>query len=355
MIICSKFKEYNVNIVETLDFLRSITNTPNTEVVMDQKVYGLYKDYLSEIPEERLFLIEATEENKIIDTALEICEKMTEIPAKRNVRLVSIGGGIIQDITGLVANLLYRGIAWTFVPTTLLAGCDSCIGGKTSLNYKKFKNLLGTFYPPDEIYICPKFFQTLDEKDFQSGLGEVIKFNIMSGTEGLKNIEDNIEKLLCRDELALHTFVESSLAFKKSFIEVDEFDRGERIKLNFAHTFGHAIETVTHYEIPHGTAVAIGMIMANHISEKRGLLANNTVKRSEELLLQVIHINVKLTDYPFIDFISAMRKDKKQTNENLTAVLMTNISRDLKIVHDLQESEVKDAIAYFQSLYNERN
>ena len=354
MIIHSRFKDYNVNIKENLDFLYDLAKTANAEFVIDQKVYDLYKNYFAEIPENRLYLIEATEENKIVETALDICEKMTEIPAKRNAHLVSVGGGIIQDITGFVANVLYRGIPWTFVPTTLLASCDSCIGGKTSLNYKKFKNLLGTFYPPDELYISPAFFHTLSERDFESGLGEVVKFNIMAGEEGLVNIENNIDLLLSRDNTCVNRFVESSLGFKKSFIEVDEFDRGERIKLNFAHTFGHAIETMTRYEIPHGTAVAIGMIMADYISEQRGLLSSETARRSEMVLMRVIHIPIRLTDYPFEQFIAAMRKDKKQTSADLTAVLMTNVARDLRIVHDIQESEVAEALAYFQKLYDSR-
>ena len=352
MIIHSKFKDYEVRMESNFDFLRELAKTPNAEFVIDEKVYGLYKKYFEEIPAARLFLVEATEENKVIETALAICERMTEIPAKRNAHLVSVGGGIIQDITGFVANILYRGIPWTFVPTTLLASCDSCIGGKTSLNYKKYKNLLGTFYPPDTLHICPAFFQTLSERDFESGLGEVVKFNIMAGEQGLKNIEDNIDLLLARNETCLKQFVHSSLEFKKDFIEVDEFDRGERIKLNFAHTFGHAIETVTGYEIPHGTAVAIGMIMANRVAERRGLLAEDTARRSEKVLLQVIHISIDLNDYPLEQFIGAMRKDKKQTSDQLTAVLMTNVAKDLKIVHDVQVEEVADARSYFEQLYH---
>ena len=134
------------------------------------------------------------------------------------------------------------------------------------MNYKKYKNLLGTFYPPDKIYICAKFFETLSERDYKSGLGEVVKFNIMAGLEGLENIAANITALLERESNTVNIFVKNSLNFKKKFIEIDEFDKGERIKLNFAHTFGHAIEVVTNYEIPHGTAVAIGMIMANSVS-----------------------------------------------------------------------------------------
>ncbi len=350
MIIRSRFKDYKVNVVNSLDFLKKLTNQENTQYVIDKKVYELYKSYFTDIPQDRLYLVEAIEDHKNIETVLNICSEMTNIPAKRNARLVSIGGGIIQDITGFVANVLYRGIAWTFVPTTLLAGCDSCIGGKTSLNYNKFKNLLGTFYPPDEIYICPVFFKTLSQRDFESGLGEVVKFNIMAGKEGLENIENNIDSLLKRDEICLNKFIETSLKFKKEFIEVDEFDKGERIKLNFAHTFGHAIESVTSFGIPHGTAVAIGMIMANYISEKRGLLSNDIKTRSEKVLLKVIHIDEDLRKYSLEQFITAIRKDKKQTSDNLTAVLMTNTPKDLKIVHDIQSNEVKVALDHFLDL-----
>lgn len=357
MIIHSGLKDYEVVMKDEMEFLTELFQMQDTEYVIDENVYRLYKDYFSAIPSERLILIEAVEKNKTIETALSICEKMIEIPAKRNAHLVSVGGGIIQDITGFVANVLYRGIHWIFVPTTLLAGCDSCIGGKTSLNYKTYKNLLGTFYSPDKIYICPVFFHTLCRKDFESGLGEVVKFNIMAGEEGLANMESGIGRLLERDGATLNRFVKNSLLFKKEFIEIDEFDHGERVKLNFAHTFGHAIESVTQYEIPHGTAVAIGMIMADYISVKRGLLKKETAARIENVLLGkegIIHIDTVLTEYPLESFISAIRKDKKQNNENLTAVLMTDKAKDLRIVHDIDEREVAQARQYFQQLYDDK-
>lgn len=357
MIIHSKFKDYEVHIENDFEFLQPLLETEHTELVVDQKVYDLYPALFEQFPKERLMLIEATEEHKIIDTALEICEKMTEIPAKRNARLVSIGGGIIQDITGFVANILYRGIHWTFIPTTLLSASDSCIGGKTSLNYKKYKNLLGTFYPPDHIYICAPFFRTLSERDYESGLGEVVKFNIMAGEVGLQRITENIDSLLGRQPEVVNQFVRTSLAFKKDFIEVDEFDRGERIKLNFAHTFGHAIEVVTEYQIPHGTAVAIGMIMADSISVKRGLLSPETAKRAEAVLLKVIHINVDLLEGSIKGMIDAIRKDKKQTNDALTAVLMTENQDEknrLVIVHDMTEDEVGYARDYFVESYRRK-
>ena len=351
MIIHSKFKDYQVDIVDNFAFIEELIHTDYSQFVIDSNVYRLYESLFKEIPDERLIVLESSESVKTIDTALMICEKMTDIPAKRNTHLISIGGGIVQDITGFVASTLYRGIKWTFVPTTLLAGCDSCIGGKTSLNFLKFKNLLGSFYPPDHIYIGPSFFQTLSSKDFESGLGEVVKFNIMAGDDGLDHIEKEIDKLLSRDEKSLKSCIETSLMFKKTFIETDEFDRGERIKLNFAHTFGHGIETVTDYAIPHGTAVAIGMIMANHISLKRRMISEEFYSRCEQVLLRVIHIDYDFKTMPYDEFIKAVRKDKKQVDEQITAVLLSGNSRDLVIVHDVQLNEIKAAFDHVNKLF----
>lgn len=346
MIIKSSTKDYQVNIYNNFDKAKSIEVDKNTFVVIDKILYGLYeKELFSDIPEDQLYIIEAIEENKTIETALAICEIMTNIPAKRNAKLISFGGGIVQDVTGFVANILYRGIHWTFYPTTLLAACDSCIGGKTSLNYKSFKNLLGTFYPPDEINICTPFFKTLSERDFQSGLGEVVKFNVMFGEQGIVNMENNIDALLRREDDKLEEFVESSLAFKKDFIEEDEFDRGVRIHLNFAHTFGHAFETMSHYAIPHGTAVAMGTIVANRISLSRGWLTEDKVLRVEQILWKIIHIDAKHIKVDMDEVISAIHKDKKQVGKELTAVLMKDDMK-LQIVHDVKRDEIEEAITY---------
>lgn len=352
MNIHSKLHDYIVDIKPNFDFIKPLLACENALIVIDKNLYELYKDRLfSELCENKVFIIEALEQNKTIDTALQICEVMTAIPAKRNSHLISIGGGIIQDITGFAANILYRGIHWTFVPTTLLAACDSCIGGKTSLNYKSYKNLLGTFYPPTEIYICPEFFTTLSDKDFESGLGEVVKFNIMAGKGNLSDISESMQELKQRAHQTVEKFLSRSLEFKKGFIEKDEFDKGERIFLNFAHTFGHAIETTSKYAIPHGTAVAIGMLMANRISLLRNMLSADIVETIEKLICQIVHVPLA-TEYFQIDtFIDAMRKDKKQTSSALTAVLLKD-DMTLEIVHDLTKEEVSCAIATILQLFS---
>lgn len=346
MIIKASSKNYSLFIHESFTFMNQLLTEENAMFVIDKKVYGLYREEIfSKLNQAQIFLVEAAETKKNIDTALEICEVMTRLPAKRNAHLISIGGGIIQDITGFAANVLYRGIRWTFVPTTLLAACDSCIGGKTSLNYKSYKNLLGTFYPPDAIHVCPFFFHTLSEADFLSGLGEVVKFNMMFGEDGLKRIEQDLTLLLQRENFKLNQYVENSLAFKKGFIEEDEFDRGERIKLNFAHTFGHAFESMSSYAIPHGTAVAMGMLVANRISLYRGWLDTQRVQRMEQVLLQIIHVNISTIPLDMEKITAAIRKDKKQTSSEMTAVLMYDDMK-LRIVHDLKADEMQEAIQY---------
>lgn len=345
MKIASKFKIYDVDFVKNLSNFGTYSEDKTVFFVLDKNIYNLYKNDFSSIPENRVYLLDAIEQKKNIDTVIEICELMTSMPSKRNTHLVSVGGGITQDITGFVANALYRGIKWTFYPSTLLAACDSCIGGKTSLNCKGFKNLLGTFYPPDEIKIFPDFFKTLSTRDFLSGLGEVVKFNVMAGEDGIDRIESSIKDLIDRKSDIVKDFCHTSLEFKKQFIEEDEFDKGKRILLNFAHTFGHAFETSSNYGIPHGSAVAMGMIVANRISVSRKILDESFAKRIENVCKKILTLKIESEWLNTDTIISAIKKDKKQVDEHLRAVLMAQ-DLSLSVVTDITEKEIKDSVQY---------
>lgn len=352
--IKSRFKDYTVEFIANLSAMQSLAQQADTFFVFDRKVYALYKKELPDFPANRLFLLDAKEERKNIQTVLEICERMTGMNSKRNTHLVSVGGGIIQDITGFVATSLYRGIRWSFYPSTLLASCDSCIGGKSSLNYNGFKNLLGSFYPPDDIYIYPDFFQTLAPQDYCSGLGEVVKFNVIAGSNGLQQIERNIDAMLSHDYEKLLRYVQSSLLFKRDFIEKDEFDRGERVLLNFAHTFGHSFETVSNYVLPHGSAVALGMMTANHISMQRGFISEEYAMRIAAVCRKIlIHAEVQPVWFSLQNILPAIRKDKKQTSKEITAVL---IAKDhlLQVFHDIKELEIEKALASMVRFCEER-
>ncbi len=348
MIIKSKTKNYKVDIINTWEELENIISSlSNPFFVTDKKLYELYKDFFSKF-DTNPFLLEAIEDKKTIQTALDICEVIAERPSKRNTTLISFGGGITQDITGFVANIMYRGIKWIFVPTTLLAACDSCIGGKTSLNFGKFKNLLGTFFPPDEILIQPDFFQTLSQSDLMSGLGEIVKFHVMMGEKGLAEMEDIVDTLLKKDKLMLSKTVNQSLHFKKTFIEEDEFDKGKRILLNFAHTFGHALEVSSNYEIPHGSAVALGMLAAGCVSEKRNLLDPKIQNRVLNLVKKIIPFKLKPEWLNSEVLAKAIKMDKKQTGKGITAVLL-NKDFNLNIYNDLETDEIKIAFDYLQN------
>lgn len=351
MIIKSNMKEYEVVFSKKFSFINELINISNKLLVVDSNVYNLYKDKLFvNFKEEEIYLIEAVETKKNINTVLELCEAMTKIKAKRNATIISFGGGIIQDITGFAANILYRGVNWIFIPTTLLAQTDSCIGSKTSLNYLNYKNLLGTFFPPDKIYIDTEFISTLTDKDFNSGLGEIIKFNMMQGEEQFEKVSNCINSLLKRDYYAIETFIVSSLQLKKTLIEEDEFDYGIRLLLNYGHTFGHAIESITEFAVPHGQAVLVGLLIANTISKNRNLLNINYQKSIENICLKVINVDISEDCFNIEKFGPVIKNDKKKQGENITAILLNN-NFSLDRVHDVTLEELKIALSEVKSLF----
>ena len=271
--IHSRISDYRVNLCENLDFLDHLAQIPEAALLIDRNVYNLYNDRINAaFGDRKIFLFDALEENKNLDSAAEIYTWLTEnFTAKRNLNFISVGGGITQDVSGFVASTLYRGINWYFVPTTLLSQVDSCIGGKTSLNFGNKKNLLGTFFPPEELFIYPEFQRTLTDLDRFSGFGEIIKFCLMDGLEkgDITGIPARL-KLIKDSEKYLNEAVYYSLNVKRSFMENDEFDRGRRNLLNYGHCFGHALEGASGYKVPHGIAVNIGIMFANIIAVMRG-------------------------------------------------------------------------------------
>jgi 3-dehydroquinate synthase len=347
MIIKSHIKDYSVNFQPDFDFVLGL-QSPNTLFVIDKNIVDLYdSQFASSLSSESVVLFDALEQNKTIETALALSERFIKLASKRNSVIVSIGGGITQDVTGFLANILYRGIRWVFVPTTLLAQCDSCIGSKTSLNYKSYKNLLGTFYPPDEVVVCAEFTKTLSELDYCSGLGEITKFAFMQGNSGLVSLENNLSLLLKRDMQTLKNFIALSLEFKKTYIEEDEFDQDKRILLNFGHTFGHAIETTSEYAIPHGIAILLGTLMANRIAVHRKLLDREYAQRLSSVADKVLRqsgITVPHFDAELI--IQAMRKDKKQTRRDSIKAILPENNMTLTMVSDISATEIELALNY---------
>lgn len=341
--IKSNIRDYKIFFEKDDNFLKDLSKLQNIVFIIDKNVWEFHKNgILKCLPLDKTIVQSISEDIKNIDTVCSLYEKIMSFAPRKNMNLVSIGGGIIQDITGFVASSLYRGINWIFIPTTLLAQDDSCIGAKTSLNFKHFKNLIGTFYPPSKIYIYPDFLKTLTKQDYYSGVGEMAKLHLMNGENDTKDFINSLELIDKLDEITLLERIQNCLKIKKSYIESDEFDTGKRNMLNFGHCFGHAIESSTNFAVSHGQAVVIGMLLANKMAVKKNILS----KEQECFIREKVLLPVLKVDIPKINIeetIKAMRQDKKNTGEGLALVMINNDYQMIKIT-DLKENDVKELL-----------
>ena len=334
--IKSKFGEYSVKFYSQISDIPELIN--EGIVIVDAKVYELYKSYL---PQDCI-LFDCIEQNKTLDGSITIFKELIKRKVKSNGKVVAVGGGILQDVVGFVCSTYCRGIQYDLVPTTLLSQCDSCIGGKTSINFESVKNILGTFYPPSSILICPEFINTLTNEDRLSGMGELIKFNILKNTLG--NIQNHID---------LIDLIYDGLSYKAAIIEIDEFDKKERKFLNFGHTFGHALESNSNYSIPHGTAVLLGILIANKVSNFLGLLSLNKESELFDLIYPYIkHQEIKEDWFYFNSLISIIKHDKKNTG-TINMVLLTD--EESKIVPIESEETLQLALKNIYASIRLRN
>ena len=295
----------------------------------------MHEDVQQLITTNNHILIDATEKQKSYTALTPIIEELIECGFRKNNKLIAIGGGITQDITAFISSIMYRGVEWLFFPTTLLAQADSCIGGKTSINIGKYKNQLGNFYPPQKIFIIPEFIKTLPELDFKSGMGEMLHFYLVSGEDDFTFYQKHYEKAFT-DQNTLLKLVKRNLEIKKGFIECDEFDRGERQLLNYGHSFGHAIESLTNYKIPHGIAVSYGMDMSNFISVKLGFI-ENTLRQRVRSQLEKVWEGTSINNIDVKVFEKALSRDKKNIRNTYQLILTKGLGSMLK--HGIKPNE----------------
>ena len=347
----SNIRNYDVIFTDDFNFIDEFKNINNSVLIVDKNVFRLYEDVFNNVDKENLFLFDAIEENKTFDYVKEIYDFLISKSVKRNLTIISIGGGITQDITGFVASTLYRGVNWIFVPTTFLAMTDSCIGSKTSINYDKYKNLMGTFYPPQKIYINTSFLNTLEKLDFFSGIGETIKFQLMKEEypKNFQEVLETIDKAIKTPESRLE-IIHDNMSVKLNYMEGDEFDLGRRNLLNYGHCFGHALETSSKYYVPHGIAVNIGMIFANLVSVTRNLANISDVNFvNQNILLPNIPLTMREEDFDQHVLLEAMKNDKKRVGQNLTVIIPDQEFKMIK-VDDVTETEFISVLNELKSL-----
>lgn len=294
---------YSATFVNTLTEIEFLIDSPNTFVFIDRTVQELYPS----LNRQTNIVVECIESNKTFEMSAVILQKMLDLGIKSNSVVLVIGGGILQDLVGFCCSVYHRGVEYILVPTTLLAQADSCIGGKTSINFNKKKNILGTFYPPKEIIICTQFLNTLEPIEYVSGMGEIFKFHI------LQNKIQLFESAL--DKSNIDETIFESLLYKKNILDVDEFDTKERKFLNFGHTFGHALEFTSDNNIPHGVGVILGCLTSCILSKRIGFEVPNfdlIIKYAKELL---VGITLKEEWFSFDRILEAAKQDKKNTGK----------------------------------------
>ncbi len=319
-IVKSSIKDYEVNIVSSLENNLQEVYKSGDCIIVDNQVLNLHANLNSLlISGMNIIAIDAMESTKSYEGVIPVIDKLIKSGFKRNNRLIAIGGGITQDVTAYIASMLYRGVGWIFFPTTLLAQGDSCIGSKTSINFREFKNQVGGFYPPISIYIDPSYLKTLTERDIRSGVGEMAHYYFVSGSDDVSYFENEFKTAL-ETQSNLGNLIRKSLSIKKRYIEIDEFDKNERIVFNYGHTFGHAIESITEYGIPHGVSVSFGMDMANYISMKKGYITLDEVEQAHKVF-EVIWEGYSISGLDLDRLFKAMEKDKKNENGKFGLIL----------------------------------
>lgn len=301
--IKSNIKDYCVKFVDKKDIYKLIGQDYHLAVV-DSNVAKCFPEFgLGD-----LIVVDTNEDLKSWSGLETIFNKFIEKKVNTQTKLVVIGGGVLQDAVGFCASVYCRGIEYYLAPTTLLSQIDSCVGGKTSVNYGSRKNILGTFYPPKEILICEEFLQGLSQENYCSGLGELFKFDILRNQILSSDINDLI---LNKQSIKEHIY--QSLLYKVSILEIDEFDKHERKFLNFGHTFGHALEITSNYKLSHGYAVVVGCLIALQVSYKifGTHIYSKTFEIAKNLLSQTCPLEASWFDYD--QLMECVKSDKKNT------------------------------------------
>ena len=313
----------NYQVIVGVDLLKQANQKQNIVFLVDEILVPRLNVDLA-----RVIAIPALESSKNLDYMSGVIGKMRALGANRDTHVYAIGGGILQDIATFVTSIYMRGIPWTYFPSTLLSMADSCIGGKSSINVAGYKNLVGNIYPPTAVYVDMNFCETLGIKEIIGGLAEAVKICFARGPEAFN------EYLVADPHFPLEKakgvkVVLSALLAKKWFIEVDEFDRSERLLLNYGHTFGHALEASSNFSIAHGVAVAIGMLAANQYAIYSGRLSQAGiayVKKLDDYLIKLLDPIkgelVKLISLiDLSDVLSKFEGDKKHRQDQYRIVI----------------------------------
>jgi len=316
-------------------------------IITDMTVASLYLESLQRSCCEASLIVHpitipAGEQHKHFATVERIYHELSLLKLDRHSMIVALGGGVVGDIAGFVASTFLRGLPYVQIPTTLLAQVDSSVGGKTGFNLPSGKNLIGTFYQPLMVIIDPSVLTSLDPREFRSGLAEVLKYGIIVDDSLFQLVDTRLGQLLDHDIPTLSAVIAACCMHKASIISQDETETGLRAILNFGHTFGHAIETLTHYgTYTHGEAVARGMAAAARLSQHWGLCNSHLVQQVTDLIGKA-GLSTELPHSSSKEYLDVIQKDKKRSGGHLRLILVRKIGE--AVVSDRSPTELAQAL-----------
>jgi 3-dehydroquinate synthase len=302
-------------------------------IVTDTNVANCYRHAF---PSHNLITIGVGEGIKTLETVEKLYRDFLMLGIQRSSFIVGIGGGVVCDITGFAASTYLRGVRFGFVSTTLLSQVDASVGGKNGVNFLGYKNMVGVFSQPEFVICDHRLLGTLPFEEVLSGFGEIIKHAAIEDPALFEYMEKNTKNLLDLDPTAIEKVVFDSVTIKAGVVNRDELETGERRKLNFGHSFGHAVEKMS--GLPHGQAVAIGMLMAAELSKRRGLLSSRKLGRLKKLL-RAFQLPTRFDTKPDA-LIEAMKKDKKREKDIIHFVLLEDIGRSVVTEIGLDELQL---------------
>lgn len=290
------------------------------------------------------FVFPAGEEQKNLNTVRDLYEVLIQKAYDRKDMLVALGGGVTGDLCGFAAATYLRGISFIQIPTTLLAQVDSSIGGKTGVDFDAYKNMVGAFHMPSLVYINVNTLTTLSDEQFSSGMGEVIKHGLIQSEEYYHWLISNQEQIKKREKTSLQTMIEQSNTIKRDIVELDPKENGVRAFLNFGHTFGHAIEKLKNFSMPHGHCVSAGCLAAARISALRGNLNKDELETLKQIL-QAFSLPVQIDGIAEEEILKAVKHDKKMDAGKIRFILLQKIG-DACMDMDVTQEEMREGLAY---------